>query len=73
MKLEPITRTPTVPKKTITEDELFGLKTGKIFKGKEGHIRMRPKLTIDPDRCRLRKDSPDSPRRLLDCVGAYKD
>lgn len=48
------------------------LKTSKALNRKEINIKMRPKLTIDPDRCRLRRNSPDSPRRLLDCVGAYK-
>lgn len=34
---------------------------------------MKLRANVDPNKCRLRKDSPDSPRRLLDCLLAYKD
>lgn len=72
MKLTPITRTPSIRKKSDSKDKnTLSLKSSRLEK--DGIIKMRPKKTIDINNCRLRKDSPDSPRRLLDCLAAYKD
>jgi serine/threonine protein kinase len=74
IKLQPITRTPSLTKKSNSRERTaytLSLKTSRVEK--DGVVRMRPRKTIDPNTCRLRKDSPDSPRRLLDCLAAYKD
>ena len=81
LKLNPISKTPSLSKKKETtrdyrDDQLLTLKNG-FSQNKNHNIRIRPKMTldprgVDPENCRFRKDSPDSPRRLLDCVGAYK-
>lgn len=75
IKLQPITRTPSLSKKNDSREKstayALSLKTSRVEK--DGVVRMRPRKTIDINNCRLRRDSPDSPRRLLDCLAAYKD
>lgn len=44
----------------------------KGLKNLEQDILRRPPI-IDNTKVRNRKDLPDSPRRLLDCLAAYKD
>jgi hypothetical protein len=73
VKLDPIARTPTVPKNNIDREKThhaLTLKTSRVEK--DGVVRMKPRKVSNPNSCRLRKDSPDSPRRLLDCLAAYK-
>ena len=76
IKLKPISRTPSVSRKKPTVDfnakDLLALKTNRVEK--DGIVRMRARPSIDPNQCRLRRsDSPDSPRRLIDCLAAYKE
>jgi ribosome-binding factor A len=75
IKLQPITRTPSLSKKSDSREKsaayALSLKTSRVEK--DGVVRMRPRKTIYINNCRLRRDSPDSPRRLLDCLAAYKD
>ena len=66
IRLEPITssRTPSVPRKNNS------LKISRIEKMID--LKLSQKQTIDPNSSRLRKSDPDSPRRLIDCLAAYK-
>lgn len=73
IKLQPISRTPTPSKKDgLSEKDslVLALKTSRL--DKDAVFRQRPRVTIDPSTARLRKSSLDSPRRLLDCLAAYK-
>lgn len=72
--MKPIARTPSLHKKSDEKDSTtyaLSLKTSRVEK--DGVVRMRPRKAVDVNNCRLRRDSPDSPRRLLDCLAAYKD
>ena len=69
VKLEPISRTPLLKAKP-TQEYLLSLKTGPVNSKRLSQPRLR--LTFDArTRCRNR-EQPDSPRRLLDCLAAYK-
>lgn len=76
VKLDPISRTPSLSKKKVNthhesrDERIMSLKTSRVIKSKELTIKTRQ--TIDPSQARLRKNSPDSPRRLIDCLAAYK-
>ncbi len=65
IKLEPIpSRTPSISKRNNS------FKVLKIDKKSE--LKLSQKQSIDPNTSRLRKSDPDSPRRLIDCLAAYK-
>lgn len=65
IRLEPITtRTPSVARKNNS------LRTSRIEKMID--LKLSQKHYIDPNTSRLRKSDPDSPRRLIDCLAAYK-
>lgn len=65
IKLEPIaSRTPSIPRRNNS------FKLSKIDKKSE--LRLSQKQNIDPSTSRLRENDPDSPRRLIDCLAAYK-
>lgn len=69
VKLEPISRTP-IPKAKPTQEYLLSLKTGPV---NSKHLsKPRLKMTFDARTRYRNRDQPDSPRRLLDCVAAYK-
>lgn len=53
------------------KEKSINLKTSRVEK--DGIVRMKPRNNTDPNTCRLGRDSPDSPRRLLDCLAAYRE
>jgi hypothetical protein len=78
-KLEPLTRNPSVSRKPgcsgDKEIDLVEMKLGVPMTSRGSKNIEKRAINcspIDPNKSRLRKNSIDSPRRLLDCLPAYR-